>query len=37
MLRGMAKDYSWSASARQYLELYERLLAARQPCAESRP
>lgn len=25
MLRGMAKDYSWAASARQYLELYRKL------------
>lgn len=27
MKRGMAKDFSWTASARQYSELYARLLA----------
>ncbi len=27
--RGMAQDFSWTASARRYVELYERVLAAR--------
>jgi starch synthase len=27
--RGMAQDFSWTASARRYVELYERLLAAK--------
>ena len=29
MLRGMAKDYSWKASAAEYSALYRRLLGAR--------
>jgi starch synthase len=29
MRRGMAKDFSWAASAAQYSELYRRLLAGR--------
>jgi starch synthase len=31
MRRGMAKDYSWDASARQYSALYKRLTAKAQP------
>ena len=29
MRRGMAKDFSWAASAAQYSELYRRLIAGR--------
>jgi glycogen synthase len=25
MLNGMAKDFSWTASAREYVKVYERL------------
>jgi hypothetical protein len=28
MLRGMAQDFSWGPPARQYMALYQQLLAA---------
>lgn len=31
MLRGMAKDYSWAASAREYVALYQRLTQSGHP------
>ncbi len=31
MLRGMRQDFSWEASAGQYVELYEKAIAKRQP------
>ena len=30
MRRGMAQDFSWTRSARRYLDLYQELVAARQ-------
>jgi starch synthase len=30
-LRGMSADFSWTASAHKYVDLYERALAARAP------
>jgi starch synthase len=33
--RGMQQDFSWDRSAREYLALYTRLVAARQPASHT--
>jgi hypothetical protein len=35
MQNGMAMDFSWKSSARQYLDLYEKTLAGKQQAAGS--
>jgi glycogen synthase len=34
MLNGMKKDFSWTASAREYVKIYEKLVSPRQTPSE---
>jgi starch synthase len=37
MLNGMKKDFSWTASAREYVKVYERVVAQKPAASAEKP